>query len=222
MKISKKTILSLSFFIGGISIVTASLIANYFIMAWTEPTVPPPGGTVPGVTLDWTDIANRPAGLDDGDDVGTITETDPTVTEASVKNGVTWAEITGTLGGDRITDNTITSSKIQDNTLTFSDTNTASIQRRVTGVCAAGSSIRTVNADGTVVCEADDIGAAWPAGSYCILANGACPAGFIKRTGVVQTLLSVWGFVTAANFGDSFTFNDSGTYGRIAIVSCCK
>lgn len=36
--------------------------------------------------------------------------------------------------------------------------NTAAIQSRVTGTCAAGSSIRVIDLDGTVTCETDDTG----------------------------------------------------------------
>ena len=38
--------------------------------------------------------------------------------------------------------------------------NTAAIQARVTGTCAAGSSIRTIAADGSVTCQADSSGPA--------------------------------------------------------------
>jgi hypothetical protein len=48
-------------------------------------------------------------------------------------------------------------------TITASGTvavNTAAIQARVTGTCAAGSSIRTIAADGSVTCQADSSGPA--------------------------------------------------------------
>ena len=37
--------------------------------------------------------------------------------------------------------------------------NNTQVQSRVTGTCTAGSSISTVNPDGTVLCEPDDVGA---------------------------------------------------------------
>ncbi len=52
--------------------------------------------TVGGVS--WGEISGRPTGLDDGDDVGIIVETDPTVL-ASVKDGVDWSEVTSRPAG---------------------------------------------------------------------------------------------------------------------------
>ena len=65
------------------------------------------------------------------DDIGITSETDPTV-PAYIKDGISWGEISGI----------------------------PSLQARVTGTCGAGSSIRVINSDGSVVCEPDDAGGA--------------------------------------------------------------
>jgi len=52
----------------------------------------------------------------------------------------------------------IDSAEIVDGTITYSDTNVDSVQRRVSGTCGAGSSIRIIYNDGTVTCETDDVG----------------------------------------------------------------
>ena len=49
-------------------------------------------------TTPWEEISDRPSGLDDGDDVGITSETDPTVL-ASVKDGVNWGELSGVPAG---------------------------------------------------------------------------------------------------------------------------
>ncbi|GEM_PF-2411919 len=53
----------------------------------------------------------------------------------------------------------ITSAMIADGAIAAVDVNSAQIQKRVTGNCAAGSSIRAIAEDGTTVtCEPDDVG----------------------------------------------------------------
>ena len=50
-------------------------------------------------------------------------------------------------------------------------------QKRVTGTCPAGQSIRIIDVNGAVTCEVDDTGGL--SGSYCVFRNGgSCPAGF--------------------------------------------
>jgi hypothetical protein len=84
-----------------------------------------------GNPVDWTKLKNVPAGFADGVDAdsgGDIT-------------GVTAG--TGLTGGGASGDVSL-------------NVNTPVIQNRVTGTCGAGTSIRVVNADGTVTCETDD------------------------------------------------------------------
>ncbi len=63
-------------------------LTNLPITVETDPTVA--ASVKDGVS--WSEVSGRPAGLDDGDDVGLTVETDPTVA-ASVKDGVSWGEL---------------------------------------------------------------------------------------------------------------------------------
>jgi hypothetical protein len=75
------------------------------------------------------------------------------------------------------------------------------VQTRVAGVCAAGSSIRSVNTDGTAVCEPDD-NTTYGAGYGLQLANGV----FYVNPGVIQNRVA-----GACPIDSSIrTINDSG------------
>lgn len=71
----------------------------------------------------------------------------------------------------------------------------------------------------------------WSQGSYCVLANGDCPAGFTKKSGVIRAIKNIAGdyrYIKEEQFGDSkischATCGDPNNWNAdIYIVTCCK
>ena len=71
----------------------------------------------------------------------------------------------------------------------------------------------------------------WPPGHYCLLASGACPAGFTRSQGHMRALKIYGpsaGYITQAKFGDSkiHCHGYCGQFGQwigeLYIAACCK
>ncbi len=66
--------------------------------------------------------------------------------------------INGSLGTDDIQNGSLTGADIANSSLGSIDVDSSEVQVRVAGSCALGNSIRSIQADGDVVCEPDDEG----------------------------------------------------------------
>ena len=82
------------------------------------------------------------------------------VTSIATGDGLTGGPIT-TSGTISIAEDAVTSNMIEDGAIGASDIDPNQIQRRVSGTCAVGSSIRTIAEDGSVSCEVVSSGNGW-------------------------------------------------------------
>ncbi|MGV6852741.1 MAG: tail fiber domain-containing protein, partial [bacterium] len=137
---------------------------------------------------------------------------DAAVTTAKLANGavntakiagsaVTSAQIAdGTIATADIASQAVTRTQIAANTIQKLQIDSSSIQERVTGTCAAGSSIRSIAQDGTVTCETDDAGTT----GWGLTGNSGTTAGtnFIGTTDNVDFTIKVKNQL-AANFSDT-------------------
>lgn len=135
--------------------------------------------------------------------VGTAEIADSSVTSADIAlDTITAADIAaGAVGSSEIAAGAVGSAQI----------NNTQVQGRVSGTCAAGSSIRTVNADGTVLCETDDTGGT---------ANDLVCVGCVDSTDIANGAITGTDISSSASLSiGSLNVSGDGSGGPLATIN---
>jgi hypothetical protein len=142
-------------------------------------------------------------------------------------DSVTSAKIVnGTIETVDISSQAVTRVQIAANTIQRSEVDSTQIQERVTGTCAAGSSIRVIAQDGSVTCETDDTGAG--SVGWGLTGNaGTNPAtDFVGTTDIANLIFKVNNVISARYdddnnyyFGVTNSFSGAGKAQRSGILS---
>jgi len=162
-------------------------------------------GTLQGGSIPWLRLTSFPSACSSGQ---YITAVGSTLTCSIPPGG---GDITAVYAGTGLSGGGVSG----DVTLSA---DTTYLQRRVSGTCAAGSSIRVINSDGTVTCETDDVGG----GAVSSVSAANTTLTISPTTGAVQASLNLanantWTgaqtFNANTNFPGSGIWNTSGNVG---------
>lgn len=150
------------------------------VLAWNEPTEAPPGGNVAGPLSTGNGNQTKIGGdisLSGGGNlwVGGQVVAPQFCIGVDCRNS--WP-ITS------ITNNSISSNHIVDKTVNSNDIDTNSVQKRVSGTCNPGYSIRAISADGSVTCEFDDVGSGGGVGGEGVSGGGGDVTGVNSGSGL--------------------------------------